>query len=63
MKTVVAMVLRHGHDRCVQAFIDEELHEAVPEAFREPALQRCRRFTDFSFSPCSESFFGRPRAG
>lgn len=63
MKAVVAMVLCHGHERCVQAFIDEELHEVVPEDFRSLTSASGRRFTDFNFNPCSDSFLGRPRAG
>lgn len=30
VKAVVAVILRHRHERGVQAFIDEELHETVP---------------------------------
>ncbi|MCY1538350.1 hypothetical protein D9M68_738860 [compost metagenome] len=63
MKAVVAVFLSNGHERRVQAFIDEELHEAVPGDFLDTLAESGKRFTDFTFSPCSESFFGRPRAG
>lgn len=63
VKAIVALMLSHGHERCVQAFIDEKLHEPVPEGFSVLAFPRVKRFTDFTFSPCSDNFRGRPRAG
>ncbi|GLR57514.1 hypothetical protein GCM10007919_22390 [Rhizobium indigoferae] len=63
VEAIVAVMLSHGHERCVQAFIDEKLHVAVPEGFSVPAFPRGNRFTDFTFSPCSDNFRGRPRAG
>ena len=63
MKAVVAVFLRHSHERGVQAFIDKEFQEAAPEDFQESTLASGKRFTDFTFNPCSDSFFGRPLAG
>lgn len=63
MKTIVAMRLRYGHKRCVEAFIDKELHEVEPEGLGALSFRNRRRFTDFTVRPCSESFRGRPLPG
>ncbi|WP_311044507.1 hypothetical protein [Rhizobium sp. NZLR11] len=59
VKAIVALILRHGHERCVEAFVNEELHEAVPEGFRELAVVSCKRFTDFTFSPGLSQIFSK----
>ena len=63
MKAIVAVILSRNHDRCVQAFIDEKFHQTVPEGFSVLAFPRGKRFTDFTFGPCSDNFRGRPRTG
>lgn len=63
MEAIVAVRLRHGHERRVKAFIDKKFHEVEPESLETFSFRRLRRFTDFTFRPCSESFRGRPLAG
>lgn len=63
METIMAVRLRHGHERCVKAFIDKKVHEVEPKGLETFSFRRLTRFTDFTFKPCSESFRGRPLAG
>lgn len=63
METIVAVLLGHGPERRVKAFIDKKPHEVEPDGLEALSLRRLRCFTDFTFRPCSDSFFGRPLAG
>lgn len=63
METLVAALWSRGHERRVKAFIDEKLHEVEPDGLGTFSFRRTRRFTDFTFRPCSESSLGRPLAG
>ena len=63
MGALVTKVLRHGHERGVKAFIDQELQEEAPEDLGLGSSLSDRRVVDFAVNPWSESFLGRPRAG
>lgn len=63
MEAIVAVRLSHGHERRVKAFIDKKFQEVEPDGLKTFSFRRLRRFTDFTFRPCSESFRGRPLAG
>ena len=63
MEALVAVVLSYGHERRVKAFINQEFHECEPaEDGRERGLSGIL-FNSFARGPCSERFFGLPRAG
>lgn len=63
VETVVAVRLRHGHERRVKALVDEKFHDGEPEGVGALSPRSRRRFSDFTFRPCSECFRGRPLAG
>lgn len=63
MKTLVTVGLRHGHERCVQALVDQKFHEMVPADLGLDPAFKGSVLVDFARKPCSDKVLGRPRAG
>lgn len=63
MRAVVAISLRDRHERGVEAFVDQKLHDDEPDCFATSSLRRETRFDDLTGIPCSASLRGRPLAG
>lgn len=63
MRAIVAIVLCDRHERCVEAFVDQELHDNEPDCFATSSLLRETRLDDLIVRPCSVSLRGRPLAG